>query len=354
MKEVWDEQQLMGLAPGEMAPAVEAAVPDKGGRRAASSATPVMKGKGVEDDPMLWGVPGHLTKDETETYFEFKAEVEKRGGEFRETVFCFGEEEGECWALCRWLRARKFVYDEVIKMVEQATETRKDAKAKDFYPNPVDALGVDSSLFFALYPQLYTGSAKSGVPLFISKPGILNVDGMECITTLDGIIKFHWHIMMHDFANRLRAQKAKSPDTFKRFECFCILDLEHLTTSQLSSRALAIIKEQAAIDSICFPETMNKMLIVNAPSFFAATWRLIKGWLDPRTAAKIEVISSKSAGEKRLLELVDEQQLPSDYGGKGPDTNSIIMESFDGDASKLDTKMMHVRYAVAVVEPAWI
>lgn len=131
---------------------------------------------------------------------------------------------------------------------------------------------------------------------------------------------------------------------YSSFECFCILDLEHLTTSQLSSRALAIIKEQAAIDSICFPETMNKMLIVNAPSFFAATWRLIKGWLDPRTAAKIEVISSKSAGEKRLLELVDEHQLPSDYGGKGPDTNSIIMESFDGDASKLDTKMMHVRY----------
>ena len=54
--------------------------------------------------------------------FKFKEEIEKRGPDFRSTVFCFGEEEGECWALCRWLRARKFVYDDVITMVEEATE----------------------------------------------------------------------------------------------------------------------------------------------------------------------------------------------------------------------------------------
>lgn len=174
------------------------------------------KGVGVDKNAMLWGIPGHLTKDEAETYFKFRDEVESRKGDFRDTVYSFGEEEGQVWALCRWLRARKFVYDDVIKMIEEATEVRKEAKAHDFYPNPVDALGVDSSLFFAQYPQLYTGFTKEGIPIFISKPGILNVDGMECITTLDGILKFHWHVMMHDFANRLRAQKAKDPEKFKR------------------------------------------------------------------------------------------------------------------------------------------
>ena len=164
----------------------------------------------------MWGRPGHLTAEETDVYFKFKDEVSKRGGDFKDTVFCFGLEEGEVWALCRWLRARKYVYDDVIKMVEEATEVRKEAKAKDFYPDPLDALGCEASLFYAQYPQLYCGYAKSGVPVFISKPGILNVDGMETITTLDGIIKFHWFIMMHDFAKRLRGQKAKDPENFKR------------------------------------------------------------------------------------------------------------------------------------------
>jgi hypothetical protein len=168
-------------------------------------------------DPLTWGLPGHLTKEEKDVFFKFRDEVEKRGGEFRHTVYCFGEEEGEANAISRWLRARKFVYEDIVKMVEEATQVRKVAKTKDFYPNPVDALGCDSSLFFDQYPQLYSGHAKNGSPLFISKPGILNVDGMECITTLDGIIKFHWHIMMHDFANRLREQKAADPENFNRY-----------------------------------------------------------------------------------------------------------------------------------------
>lgn len=197
--EVWDETQLMGLSLEEKPPAGSG-----------------KKGKGVDEDPMLWGLAGHLTKEESDTYFRFRDEVEKRGGDFRETVYCFGEEEGEVWALCRWLRARKFVLADVIKMVEEATEVRSDAKKHNFYPEAKDALGVDASLFFAQYPQLYNGVSKRGALLYISKPGMLNVDGMECITTLDGIIKFHWHVMMWDFAKRLRKQKEADPEKFKR------------------------------------------------------------------------------------------------------------------------------------------
>ena len=107
---------------------------------------------------------------------------------------------------------------------------------------------------------------------------------------------------------------------------------------------MAITKEQAAIDSVCFPETMNKMLIVNAPTFFSATWSLIKGWLDARTAAKIEVISNRAKMQKRLLELVDPDQLPSDYGGVGEDTNQTLKSQSHGEADKLDSRMMYIRY----------
>lgn len=127
-----------------------------------------------------------------------------------------------------------------------------------------------------------------------------------------------------------------------RFDCFCVLDLKGLTTSQLSSRALAIIKEQAAIDSVCFPETMSKMLIVNSPMFFTATWSLIKGWLDPRTTGKIEVLSAKQT-TNRLLELVEADQLPSDYGGTATETDKTIMQDFGGDLNRMTTKMLYLR-----------
>ncbi len=85
------------------------------------------------------------------------------------------------------------------------------------------------------------------------------------------------------------------------------------------------------------------MLIVNAPRFFSLTWRLIKGWLDPRTAGKVEVISSRTHVEKRLLELVDEGILPSDYGGKGPSSNEILMKSNPDGMTRMYTEMIYLR-----------
>lgn len=342
--EVWSADRLMGKQVSFKGLAVDS---DNGADASTDApASPRRRKSKIEAaklDPMLWGRPGHLTEDEVEVFFKFKAEIEKRGQDFRDTVYCFGTEEGEAFALCRWLRARKFDYDEVIKMVEEATAARAEAKAMDFYTDPKLALGCDMSVYFAQYPQLYSGFAKNGCPIFISKPGVLNVDAVECITSLQGIVKFHWYIMMHDFGGRLRAQKAKDPH-FKRFECVCVLDLENLTMGQLNSKSLAIIKEQSAIDSLCFPETMNKMVIINGPRFFGATWSLIKGWLDPRTAGKIEVISSRKQWTKKLLELCDEDQLPSDYGGKGPETQATIdKENFSGKMKRLHTEVMSLR-----------
>mmetsp|Transcript_41845 Transcript_41845/g.61237 ORF Transcript_41845/g.61237 Transcript_41845/m.61237 type:complete len:447 (+) Transcript_41845:169-1509(+) len=300
------------------------------------------KQKKGSTSPMDWGMPGELTKEEVDVFMKFREIVEQRGGEFRNTIYSFSEEEGEAYTLCRWLRARKFKLNDVVAMIEEATEVRKEARLKDFYPDPIEALGADPSIYLALYPQCYSGVAKTGAPVFWSKPGVLNVDGMECITSLDGILKYHWYVMMHDYANRLRSQKVKDPE-FNRFECVAVMDLDHLTTAQVSQRALNIIKTQTAIDSVCFPETMQKMLIINAPRFFSLSWKIIKGWIDQRTAAKIEIISSRSSWEKRLKELVDKDQLPSDYGGTGPNTKVTQMENASEGVRKMHTELMHLR-----------
>lgn len=307
------------------------------------------KGDKGSDDPLDWGTPGNLTDEEYDVFIKFQKEVEKRGGDFRKTIYCFGEEEGEPNALGRWLRARKFAYDEVIKMVEEATEERKEPGSKDFYPDPQNALGVEPQIYISQYPQLYTGHAKSGAPLFISKPGLLDVTAITCMTSMDGILKYHWYAMIHDFGTRLRARKEANPEKFNRFQCLIIMDLGSLGMSQVTQRCLSIIKEQSAIDSLCFPETLERMVVVNAPRFFTATWKLIKGWLDPRTAAKVELISSRSSWEKRLKELVDEDQLPSDYGGKAEDTNVTLMKEAPEGIKRQFTELMSFRSSSSYV-----
>lgn len=89
---------------------------------------------------------------------EFQNEVMKRGGDFRDTVYCFGFEEGETYTLCRWLRARKFDLAETIKMVEEATVVRSEPRKCNFFPGKSFFSLVYMSLYVALvefYPRSF-------------------------------------------------------------------------------------------------------------------------------------------------------------------------------------------------------
>mmetsp|Transcript_22498 Transcript_22498/g.53093 ORF Transcript_22498/g.53093 Transcript_22498/m.53093 type:complete len:461 (-) Transcript_22498:445-1827(-) len=341
----WTKEQLTGKSVTfdqglPEATASKLAVSSPGAQKRQSIAK-APKDSGI--DPALWGRPGHLTDAEADTYLKFKEVVDLRGGDFQDTVFCFGKQEGEVYALTRWLRARKYVFEDVMIMVEEATKCQAAAKKAGYYADPAQALGCPEAVYNRQYPQVYSGIAKNGMPVFFSKIGVLNIDAVECITTISNIVKYHWYVQMHDFTNRLREHKKKNPD-FNSVECVCILDLANLTMGQLNSKTMAIVKEQSAIDSLCFPETLNKMYIVNSPRFFSATWNIIKGWIDARTANKVEVISSRKAWEKSLLDYIDADQLPSDYGGNGPLTQATMeKEGFTGKVKGLHTEVLYLR-----------
>lgn len=60
------------------------------------------------------------------------------------------------------------------------------------------------------------------------------------------------------------------------------------------------------------------MLIINAPSFFSFAWKIIKKFIDPRTASRIQLFSSSNEkmSQQALEKLICKQtQLPKDYGG---------------------------------------
>jgi len=283
-----------------------------------------MCGRGPPPTPSDWAQVGHLTEAEYQIYLQFKEWIFAQPRDMVSTVFHYGADEPMEYGLCRWLRARKFKMDDIKIMIKDATEISADARKDGFYPDAEAALGAPVSVFLSQYPQLYCGHANNGCPIFISKPGALNVQGIECLTTIPGILRYHWHAQMHDFNNRLWERRRANKD-FNRFECVVVMDLGGLRAANVNRRSLNIIQMQIKIDSLCFPETMNRTLIINAPGFFSFTWKIIKGYVDARTAAKVEIISSKEKMEKRLKELCNAHELPSDYGGAAEPTSEILM-----------------------------
>lgn len=160
---------------------------------------------------------------------------------------------------------------------------------------------------------------------------------------------------MHEFSKQLNQRRLSTNGSFKRYECVCIIDLARLTSKQLSKTGISVTKEQSTIDSLCFPETLNKLVIINAPGFFTMFWKAVRGWFDQRTVDKIEVVgTNKKKLLKSLSEIIETDMLPSDFGGKGESIQSFLkremMEAYekkrDGSGLKLANEndcLIHVK-----------
>mmetsp|Transcript_5999 Transcript_5999/g.8016 ORF Transcript_5999/g.8016 Transcript_5999/m.8016 type:complete len:434 (-) Transcript_5999:197-1498(-) len=300
--------------------------------------------KSSKVDPENWGTPGFMTKEMYTSFVTLREYFRKRDADYRSAVMCFGEEEEETYALCRWLRARKFDVEETLVLIDDGIAERKEAVKHDFYTDPNAAIGAPFSSYIELYPQLYHGHAKNGCPLFISKPGLINIHAVDCITTLNGLIKLHWHVMHHDFRKRLLEQKASMGRSFTKFACFCILDLDGLSTSSITRKVMEIIKCQSRIDNVCYVETLSKMLIINAPVSFSMTWKVIKTFVDARTQNKIEIYSNQKKATARILELCEAKYVPSDYGGTAKNSHDILLDqTCASDIIRQEMKLVHLR-----------
>eukprot|EP00249_Psilotum_nudum_P016842 c26014_g1_i1 orf=412-1281(-) len=64
-----------------------------------------------------------------------------------------------------------------------------------------------------------------------------------------------------------------------------------------------------------YPERLGRLYIVNAPDLFMGAWKVVSRFLDKPTKEKIMFLGYSEISEV-LLEEVDENILPSKYGGK--------------------------------------
>lgn len=118
------------------------------------------------------------------------------------------------------------------------------------------------------------------------------------------------------------------------------------------------------IDADNYPETLHRMFIVNAGPGFKLLWNSIKGFLDPKTSAKIHVLGNKY--QSKLLEIIDASQLPDFLGGsctcanaggclysdKGPWNEPAIMQAVIDGELKYTTQIVTISTAEGKVVPS--
>lgn len=74
------------------------------------------------------------------------------------------------------------------------------------------------------------------------------------------------------------------------------------------------MQDASTLATAYYPETLDRIFIIGAPSFFPTVWSWIKRWFDPITVSKIFILSS--ADMKPTLEkYIAIENIPKKYGG---------------------------------------
>ncbi|KAJ4269663.1 cytosolic factor, phosphatidylinositol/phosphatidylcholine transfer protein [Fusarium torreyae] len=244
------------------------------------------------------GHPGYLTEDQIAKLHQFRMMLESEGVTDRLDTL----------TLLRFLRARKFDVEASKAMFLDTEKWRKETKLDETVPVWDYPEKAEIGKY---YTQFYHKTDKDGRPIYIETLGGIDLNAMYKITTAERMLT-NLAVEYERVADpRLPACSRKAGHLLET--CCTIMDLKGVSIGKVP-QVYSYVKQASVISQNYYPERLGKLYMINAPWGFSTVWSIVKGWLDPVTVSKINILGSGYKSE--LLKQIPAENLPKQFGGE--------------------------------------
>ncbi|KAF2667051.1 CRAL/TRIO domain-containing protein [Microthyrium microscopicum] len=271
---------------------------------------------------------GHLTNSQQESLDKFKAICQERG------YYHPAGKDGKKYAshddetLLRYLRARKFETEGAFEQFKDTEDWRKENQLEQYYDQ------IDINDFEAarrLYPQWTGRRDKRGIPVYVFEVAHLSSSNISA----------YEKSMKKDKSPPINPKSKVAPNMMRLFAlyenltrfvfplCSAVPGRPHPETPVSQSNNIVDIsgvglrqfwnlkthmQDASTLATAHYPETLDRIFIIGAPSFFPTVWAWIKRWFDPITVSKIFILSEREMFPT-LSKYIDPEHIPTKYGG---------------------------------------
>ncbi|KAI9827499.1 MAG: hypothetical protein M1832_004849 [Thelocarpon impressellum] len=290
----------------------------------------------VERMRTVAGHLGHLTQKEEVALVEFKKicaeqELYTPASSERDLTRKASHDDG---TMLRFLRARKFHVLDAFKQFKDTEVWRKTNQIDAVYEN-IDVDEYDETR--RLYPQWTGRRDRRGIPLYLFEVRHLNSKAMAAYeqslkraekktapatsrgpngTPTKFLRLFALYENLTRFVMPLCSavvQGRPNPET-PITQSSNIVDISGVGLKQFWNLR-SHMQDASTLATAHYPETLDRIFIIGAPSFFPTVWAWIKNWFDPITVSKIFILSASEV-KPVLTELIPPANIPKKYGGE--------------------------------------
>ncbi|WEW56007.1 hypothetical protein PRK78_001442 [Emydomyces testavorans] len=281
---------------------------------------------GEETPDHLHGHLNHLTPEQERALEEFKAVCSEK-------ELYTPAEEGKAAShddptLLRFLRARKFDVNGALEQFQGTEEWRKTNRLDVLYEN----IDIDSYEHARrVYPQWTGRRDRRGIPVFVYMIRHLHSKHMAAYssgaasnatssthassTVPPRLLRlFALYESMTRFVMPLCSSLPRPNPETPITSTTNIVDVSGVGLKQFWNLK-GHMQDASVLATAHYPETLDRIFIIGAPSFFPTVWSWIKRWFDPVTTSKIFILCSSEV-KSTLTSYMDPSSFPKQYGGE--------------------------------------